>query len=79
MAHCNTKHPEENFVGLWSVEKIKEFIRREQQQKQPEEEVRKMCLEEKEDVSPGEGHRRMIACPTATKFRDLTEPQGCGL
>lgn len=60
------------------MEKINEFIRREQQQKQPEEEVRKMCLEE-EEVSPGEGHRRMIACPTATKFRDFTEPQGCGL
>lgn len=51
------------------MERIKEFIRREQQQEQPRKKVREMCPKEEEDLSSEEGHRRMIACPTATKYR----------
>lgn len=62
---------EEILVGLQSVERIKEFIRRGQRQKQAGEEVWRMCWEDEEDMSTVVGLRRMITCPTATKGTEI--------
>lgn len=53
------------------MERIKEFIRRGQRQKQAGEEIGRMCWEDEEDMSTVEGLRRMITCPTATKGTEI--------
>lgn len=55
------------------MERIKEFIRRGQRQKQAGEEIGRMCWEDEEDMSTVEGLRRMITCPTATKGTEIRQ------